>query len=85
MSLDRKLERYQRAQAGEPYSKVLDKFNDRPDMKERYLHATKGYRTFSVKRSKAAMITAEQKAGKFPPSIISWQQIKKILKQDIAG
>lgn len=78
MRPQRNLERHQRNQQGIDHPKILDRFND--TLKDHsILHATKGFRHFSVKRSKAALITAEMKQGKFPPAIISWQNIKRLL------
>lgn len=62
-------------------STTLDRFNDKLAGGV-FLHPTKGYRRISVKRSKAAMITAQMKVGQFPPAILSWRTIKKILESD---
>ena len=59
--------------------KILDKFNDSLEGNN-ILHATKGYRTYSVRRGKAALITAEMKKGKFPLAIQSWRTIKEMLQ-----
>lgn len=87
MNLQRSFDRRNRLAAGldnNPHPKVLDTFNNREEMREKYLHPRKGYRTFSIKRSKAAMMTAEMKVGKIPLAIFSWRRIKGILKDERA-
>lgn len=85
MSLERQLNRFLRTKAGEKHPKVLDAFNNQETMRNQYRHATKGYRTFSIKRGKAALITAEMKKGMFPPAIISWRKIKQLLTSDLSA
>lgn len=54
---------------------VLDKFNNKQE--DCFLHPTKGFRVFSARRSRAAMITAEIKRGMFP---FNTQKIREALK-----
>lgn len=64
---------------------VLDTFNESLVSGDRFLHATKGYRTYRVKRGKAQMIMAEIKVGKFPLPIYSFIAIRQILTDERAG
>jgi hypothetical protein len=77
----RNIERRERISQGTKHPANLDAFNEAATSgdKGRYLHPRKGRRKFSVRRGRAAMITAEQKAGKLPPSIFALQAMKLFL------
>jgi hypothetical protein len=51
---------------------VLDAFNDRAT--DRVLHPTKGWRRISVRRSVAALITAEVRKGMRPFSSVAMKE-----------
>lgn len=55
--------------------KKLEAFNN--EQEGSFLHATKGWRRFSMKRSRAAMITEELKKGMFP---FNTDKIREALK-----
>ena len=81
MRLQRIFDRANRVSAGlkeNPHPKVLDAFND--TLHEVYLHPRKGYRKITTKRSRAMHITAEQKAGNIPPTILVLKQIGAIIR-----
>lgn len=67
MSYMRTLKRRHNVLNGWNNPKVLDPYND--TLAEQYLHPTKGYRKISAKKSKAALLTAEMKAGHLPWSM----------------
>jgi len=66
MSIYRQFERHQDFKKGEAPPKKLDAANERHYEQGRYLHPTKGWRRISIKRGRAQMLMAEQRAGKFP-------------------
>jgi hypothetical protein len=81
MGIQRSFTRRQYFSAGEKPPKVLDSFNDEisTGSTSRILHATKGFRTTSMKRSRAAMVVAEQKQGLTPPTILVLPQIRMFI------
>lgn len=83
MSLQRAFERRQRYEAGldnHPHPKVLEGLNEKVyEPKGLYLHARKGFRHFTEKRSRAGILTAEQKVGKFPPMIVALQAARMFI------
>lgn len=81
MSLQRAFERRRRVNLGEKHPKVLDAHNDLLAKQEatEYLHPRKGFRSSSMKRMRAGLLTAEQKQGKFPPLIIAWQSARMFI------
>lgn len=78
MGLQRAFERRLRLEAGldnNPHPKVAEKLNEQLyEKRGKYLHPRKGFRSSSVRRSRAGILTAEQKAGKFPYMILAWRQ-----------
>lgn len=84
MSLLRALERRERIKKGiteNPHPKVLEGLNEHfYEPQHRYLHGRKGFRKISERRSRAALLTAEQKQGEFPPMILAWKQAAMFIK-----
>lgn len=83
MSLQRAFERRQRYKAGldnHPHPKVLEELNEKVyEPLGVYMHPRKGFRHFTQKRSRAGILTAEQKVGKFPPMIIALQSARMFI------
>lgn len=83
MKLQRAFERRQRLEAGldnHPHPKVLEAMNEKVyEPLGMYLHPRKGFRTFSAQRSRAALLTAEQRVGKFPPMIMAYQSARMFI------
>jgi len=68
-----------------PERTTLDKLNDRLSEHGGFLHPTKGYRSISAVRAKAAQLTAEIQQGGFPLSLGRTKQELQMMRDQDAS
>lgn len=88
MSLERQMNRKATFASGNKWEGKIEEINEKLlETKESHrgmrgsfiLHPRKGFRRVSVKRGRAQMLMAEQKVGKFPPSIFAYAKMAKFI------